>query len=84
MQADHTLTHRDHTLAFNVFGLWLLFLVAQWFSSFLMLRACNTVPQVVLTPTITLFVFVLPNCNLATVMNHDANIFGDRSLPKGL
>jgi hypothetical protein len=40
----------------------------QWFSTF-MLQAFNTVPPVVVTPTIKLFSLLLHNCNFATIMN---------------
>ena len=43
-----------------------------------------TVPHVVLTTTIKLFLFLLHNCNFATVRNCNGNIFGVRGLPKGL
>ena len=42
----------------------------QWFSTFLILRPFNTAPHVVVTPTHKIFLFLLHNCNFATVMNH--------------
>lgn len=49
-----------------------------------MLRLFNTVPHVVLSPTITLFLLTIHNCDFAAVVNHNANILGNRDLPKGL
>ena len=37
-------------------------------------NALNTVPRVVLTPTVTLFLLLLHNYTFATVMNHNVNI----------
>jgi hypothetical protein len=37
----------------------------------------------VMTPDLKIIVFLLHNCNFATLMNHNVNIFGDRSWPKG-
>ncbi|ERE88012.1 hypothetical protein H671_1g3370 [Cricetulus griseus] len=37
----------------------------QWFSTFLMLRPINTVPNVVVTPTIKYYVTVI-NCSVNT------------------
>ena len=34
----------------------------------------NTVPHVVETPTITLFLLLFHNCDFATVMNHNVSI----------
>jgi hypothetical protein len=48
-----------------------------------MLWPFNTVPQVGATPTIKLFLLLLYNCNFATVMNSNVNVFGDRGLPRG-
>ena len=49
-------------------------LLGLWLSSFLVLWPFNTVPHVVVTPTIKLFSLLLHNCNFATVMNNNANI----------
>jgi hypothetical protein len=57
----------------------------QWFSAFLMLRPFNIAPHAVVTPpppTITVFSLLLHDCNFATVMNHNVNIFRDRGLSK--
>ena len=43
--------------------------LVQWFSTFLMLRFFNAVPQVVVTPNHNIILLLLPNCNFATVMN---------------
>jgi hypothetical protein len=43
---------------------------------YLVLRAFDRVPHVVVTPN--------HNCNLSTVMNHNVNTFGDIGLPKDL
>lgn len=51
----------------------------KWFSPFLSLQPCNTVPQ----PE-NYFYLLLHNCNFTTIMNQNVKIFGDRSLPKGL
>ena len=40
-----------------------------------MLFPFNTVPHVVLTPTQKVIVWLLPNCDFATAMNHNASIF---------
>jgi len=45
-----------------------------WFSNFLMLWPFNTVPYVVVNPTIKLSLLLLHNCNFSTVMNHNLNI----------
>ena len=45
-----------------------------WFSNFLMLQPFDTVPRVVMNPTIKLFLLLLHNCNFATVMNHNVHI----------
>jgi hypothetical protein len=39
-----------------------------------MLQPFNTVPQVVVPPTITLWLLLNGNCNFATVMNCNINI----------
>ena len=46
----------------------------QWLSTFLMLQPLNTVPHVVLTPTIRLFLLLLHNCNFATAIDQNVNI----------
>ena len=46
----------------------------QWFPTFLMLQLFNTVPHVVLTPTIKIFSLLLYYCNFSTVVNHNVNI----------
>jgi hypothetical protein len=33
-------------------------------------------------PIITLFLMLLYNCDFVTVMNHNVNVFGNRSLPQ--
>ena len=55
----------------------------QWFSAFPMLRPFNTVPHVVVTPNHKIIFIVISYCIFATVLNHSANTFGDRGLPKG-
>lgn len=41
----------------------------QWFSTFLTLQGFNSVPQVVMTPTIKVFSLLFCKCNFATSMN---------------
>jgi hypothetical protein len=48
------------------------YLLDQWL--FLML---HTVPHVIVAANIKLVSLLLHNCNLATVMNHNANVFPD-------
>lgn len=55
----------------------------QWISAILMLQPFDTVSHVVMNANHTI-IFLLHNCNFATLMNHNANISGDRQLPKGL
>jgi len=52
----------------------------QWFPTFLMLWP---VPHVALTPKHNVISLLLHNCNFATVMNCNINIWGE-VLPKGL
>lgn len=40
----------------------------------LMLWPSNTVPQVVLTPTLTLFLLLLHNCHFTTLRSHNVNM----------
>jgi hypothetical protein len=56
--------------------------LGQRFSTFLMLWPFNTVPHVV-TPNIELFLLLLHDCNFATAMNYNVNIFRDRGLSMG-
>lgn len=61
--------------------------LVHWFSAFLMLRPFNSVPHVVETPLpnhIIIFLLPPPNCNFATVVNQNVNIFGDKGLSEGL
>ena len=58
--------------------------IGQCFSTFLMLQPFNTVLHVVVTPNHTIISLLFHNCNFATVMNCNVNIFGDRGLSKGL
>lgn len=46
----------------------------QWFSVFLVLQPFSTVPCVVVNPNRKLFLLLLPNYNLVTVMNCSVNI----------
>ena len=46
----------------------------HWFSGFLMLQLFNTIPHVVVTPTINLLLFLHHHCNFA-IMNHKVNIW---------
>jgi hypothetical protein len=47
------------------------------------LQPSNTIPHAAVTPpTIELFLLLFHNCNFATVMNRNVNIFGDGGLPK--
>lgn len=55
--------------------------LAQWFSAFLMLWSFNTAPHVVVAPTIKLFLLLLCNCNLSTVMNCNVDIWYVIPLP---
>ena len=49
-----------------------------------MLQFVNAVPQVVVIPNHKLiFSFLPPNCNFATVINRNVNMFGARGLSKG-
>ena len=57
--------------------------LSHCFPTFLMLRPFHIVPCAVVTPTITLFLLLLHNCNFGTVMECNINVFGDRGLPKG-
>jgi hypothetical protein len=41
----------------------LLYYLNQWFSTSLMLQSLNTIPHVVVTPAIKLFLLLLHNCN---------------------
>jgi hypothetical protein len=52
-----------------------VFHLRQWFSAFLMLSPFDTVPQVVATPIIKLFLLLFHNYNFATVLNHNVNIY---------
>jgi hypothetical protein len=47
----------------------------HWFSTFLMLWPFNIVLHVVVTQTIKLFCCYFQNCNFATVMNYNINIW---------
>ena len=47
----------------------------QCFSTFLTLRAFDSVPHVVVTPTINLFSLLLHGCDFAAVMNRSADIW---------
>lgn len=51
-------------------------LLEQWSSIFLILQPFNTFPQVVVT--------LNHNSNVATVMEHNVNNYGNRGLPKEL
>ena len=58
--------------------------LSQWFSTFLMPRPFNTVPPAAPSdPGHKIISLLLHNRNSATVMNHNANIWEDRGLPKG-
>ena len=46
----------------------------RWFSTFLILQAFNTVPHG-MKSNHKLFSLLLHNCNFATVMRHDENIY---------
>jgi hypothetical protein len=48
--------------------------LGQWFSMFLMLQPLNTVPCIVVTPPITLFLLLLHKGNFFTVMNCNVNV----------
>ena len=56
-------------------GLELRMRLEQWFSTFLMLWPFSTVPYVMVIPTVTGFLLLLHNCNFATVMDCNINIF---------
>lgn len=47
----------------------------QQFSTFLMLQPLNSVPRVVVTLTIKLFLLLLHHCNCAAVMNSNGNVW---------
>ena len=47
----------------------------QWFSTVWMQRPFNTLPHVVLTPNHEIILLLLHNCNFATVMNSNVNIW---------
>ena len=49
-------------------------ILEQWFSAFPTLRPFNTVPNVVVTPSVELFLLLLHNCHFATAVNHNVNI----------
>ena len=46
----------------------------HWSRAFLMLGLFNTVPRVVVAPTVTVCLFLLHNYNSATVMNNNVNV----------
>ena len=45
--------------------------IAQWFSTFLVLRLLTTLLHVVVTPNHKIISLLLRNCDFATVMNHN-------------
>lgn len=51
----------------------LLDLLPQWFSAFLIPRAFNTVPHVVATPSHTIILLILHNCNFAIAVDYNVN-----------
>lgn len=54
----------------------------QWFSTFLMLQSCNTVPHVMVNATIKSLSLLLHHCDFATLTNFNVNILEDGGLPK--
>lgn len=52
-----------------------LFPVGQWFSTFLTLWPCNTAPHVVMTPNYKILSLLPPNCDSATAMNPNVNVW---------
>lgn len=55
----------------------------QWFSSFLMLRPFNTVPHVMVTPTIRLFPLLLHNWKIAILIICKVNILKRQGCQRG-
>ena len=64
-----------------------LFVLKQWFSTFLMLQPFNTVIHIMVSPNHKIISLPLHHCNFSTVMNGNVNIWYAGYLihyPKGL
>lgn len=46
-----------------------------WFATFLILQSFNSVPHTVVNPNHEIILLLLHNCNFATILNHNVNIW---------